>query len=144
MTIAQKYKKWSNLDLRKVAMDTLMLDHEQDYIEMQRKQMYEGQNSLGGNMNSYKWDSYAEYKQGKNSLPPYGARDNYLEGNFYKGISIDQISAYVFEVVSVDEKNDIIEKQSGGDIWGLNKQFSDRLKPKFQESVIKRIKNATE
>ena len=143
MTIAQKYKKWSSLDLRKVAMDTLM-QNEDLYINAQKEQMRKGENKLGGNMNSYKWQEYAERKQGMNSLPPYGVRDNYLTGAFYKGMGIEQVSATSFDIGSTDSKNDIIEQQSGGDIWGLNRTSSNSIKGEFTTLVVKNIKDATE
>ena len=141
MTIKEKFTKWINLDIRKVAIQTLE-DNEQEYLRIQKQQMYKGEDAIDGIMNQYKWDSYADKKSSMNSKPPYGVRDNYLTGDFYSGFYL-KADGNSFTVGSMDSKEEIIEKQSGGSIFGLNTESTKEFKPTFQKGFISKVKDAT-
>ena len=142
MTIQAKFEKWKSLDLLDKAMETV-IELKEEFVRANKAQMYRGQNKLGKNMNPYKYDSYARYKNGINGTPPMGIRDNYLTGDFYSGFELKQVGKTSYEITSVDDKTSILEKWAGGDIFGLNSQSKDEIKDEFQVSLIKRIKDAT-
>lgn len=123
-------------------MDTV-LEHKEEFIRLNKAQMYRGENKLGGNMRSYRWDSYAQFKQGLNSQPPYGVRDNYRTGDFYSGFYLTAVNDKVYRISSLDEKTTVIENKSGGDIFGLNPESKKEIKTEFALSLVKRVKDAT-
>lgn len=130
-----------NLDIRKVAEVTLKAN-EYEYLRIQKQQMYKGQNANDGYMNYYRWDDYADLKNSMNARPPFAVRDNYLTGDFYSGFYL-KAEGNSFTVGSLDSKEEIIEKQSGGSIFGLNTESTNEFKPTFTKYFIQLIKNAT-
>ena len=95
------------------------LKKSKEYIlDLNRGQLLHGKDSKDEDVMSYRSDSYAEYKQGKNSLPPFGVPDLYLTGAFHKAFMM-KIEGSDIVLVSKDSKSPELQEKYGEDIFGL-------------------------
>jgi hypothetical protein len=84
---------------------------------------------------SYRNDAYAAMKQGMNSLPQYGTPDLKLTGAFHRAIYFDTDK---MQPTSDDPKTPSLEEKYN-DIFGLNEEYLQKLRPHFKEKYIEEI-----
>lgn len=143
MTIAQKYKKWKNLDVLQQVMFTVV-EYKDEIVQLNREQLMDGVNKNNVKITpEYTSESYAKSKNKRNPSAGYLTPDLYNKGSFHEGIVLDVLDKTKYSIHSIDSKNKMLEDKYK-DIFGLNSQSKAEIKNEFQVSFIKRIKDATE
>ena len=142
-TIAKVTNLWRNLDVEEEAVNTI-LETKEDLIDLNQSQLLEGKNKVGQKLKSYRNWSYAKMKNAKNSLPGFGIPDLFNKGNFFAGFKIRFISKKSFEFYSTDDKNSMLVKKYGQDIFGLQDESREEylrrnFKPVFFDRLNKKL-----
>jgi hypothetical protein len=114
-----------------------------DFVEAQKAQLEQGNNSEGGSFRKYRNAVYAKEKNLMNPLPGYGNPDLKYSGNFYRGIKAT-VQGGKIVVESTDEKAQMLESNYAF-IFGLNPQEMEdflygKLKPVFHKNILNALK----
>jgi hypothetical protein len=116
-TLTQLIDKYDKIDFRQSVKDSFV-ETENDYINLNLRQMLHGLNSEGDKIGEYASDVYASAKARFNPLPGYGVVDLRLHGAFYNGAQA-RLNGNTIEILSVDSKDPKLEAKYGKVIWGL-------------------------
>lgn len=140
-TILEVADRWSSMKIttiRYLAMETLE-ELRQEYLDMQRDQMLHGETSKGGELNIiglYKYADYADLKERMNPLAG-GTVDLRYEGKFYKGLTLRARTEKIYEVYSMDWKNDLLVEKYGITIFLLNPNYLKLFRSRYYTIKLK-------
>jgi hypothetical protein len=132
------------LDVFKFAdtAEQAMIKVEDDFVEENKKQLFEGFNKAGNNLKTYASADYAFYKYSRNPGPGLGNPDLYDTGAFYQGIQAI-VSSGTISIGSTDPKEpELLAKYPG--IFGLGGKFkrefiANKLRPVYMSEVRKAL-----
>lgn len=131
-TILEVANRWDSLKIttiRYLAMETLE-ELRQEYLDMQRDQMLHAQDRNGNTIGEYKSRIYGEYKLYLNPLAG-GSVDLRHKGDFYKGLTLRARTEKIYEVYSMDWKNDLLIEKYGITIFLLNPNYLDLFRSRY-------------
>lgn len=142
-TISHLIRNAQNIDIREFVKNTMHTTQMQLVTE-QQQQLLEGKRSDGQRIGKYgSGPRYRRLKFNLNPLAGYGNIDLRLKGGFYRGIKTYFFTtAFFFK--STDWKNDILTKEYGEEIFGLNTKHikiyaKETLTPLGRERIRKLI-----
>ncbi len=119
--------------------EVALIDSEQDYVKLQKDQMFHGLNSDDAPIGQYKNPLYAARKNTQNPTPGFGIPDLRLTGEFYAGIFADPRSEGIV-VDSLDYKADELMAKYSDKIFTLGPTrlpvFNQIVQPKIIEGTV--------
>jgi hypothetical protein len=98
-----------------------------DILDLNRQQLFKGEDSQGKGLRPYKSKWYAAFKR---MLNPLGVTDLYLTGRFYSNMFIERFK-FPVKINSRDAKTPELVDDYGKDIFGLNEESKTILAKKF-------------
>jgi len=117
--------------------EQIVYDNRDILVKMNKDQLIEGQNTLGGKIKpSYTSTDYAVMKSKMNNLAGFSTPDLLLTGEFYRGMEAIVESGEWF-ITSDDEKTPFLTDKYE-DIFGLTEQSENSVKPLFTELLVRK------
>ena len=120
-------------------LERIIKDHEKVVLDLNRRQLFAGEDSDGIQLLKYKSKSYAEFKR---KLNPRGVTDLRLTGEFHNNFFL--VSEVPLIIWSYDAKTDLLVDKYGKTIFGLTDESIKALmvgyiKKEYQEYFKKLI-----
>lgn len=141
MTVAGLFRKYSKIDIRQEAVDT-MREQESEIVSLNRSQLYNhGFNADQEKLIEYASQKYARAKNLLNPGPGYGNPDLKLKGNFQRKffLSVNR-GRMEFEIDSKDIKSGKLKEKYGDNIFGLSTPSKEiYTRDYFIKRLIQRI-----
>jgi hypothetical protein len=111
-------------------------------IELIKEQLSEGETAFGFITPNYVTESYPYFKQKYvATYKIYPDVDLRFEGNFYEGIFIKN-GLLAIMIESKDSKSNKLEKKYGSEIFILNENNMEKLKPILYNIIMNKYRNA--
>ena len=122
MTIKAMLEKVRTVNLR-AEVPQIILVTSSEILELNKQQLFqEGVKSDGIRLLEYAGFRYSEYKYSLNPGPGFGNPDLYLEGDFYRGFQVANITPRSFDIGSTDSKADSLEEKYGENLFGFTRK----------------------
>lgn len=122
MTIKGMLEKVRTVNLR-AEVPEIILRTSSEILELNKQQLYqEGIRSDGITLREYRNFDYAAYKHSLNPAPGPGIPDLYLEGSYYRGFQVFNITSRSFDINSTDSKAESLEERFGEQVYGLTQK----------------------
>lgn len=138
-TVGQLYNAMKQLDLRRIAVESIRqteTQNESELIKAQQDQMYAGLLATGLKIKPpYKRRTIAIKRRKGQPTDRVTLKD---KGDFYSGIQVT-IGTKVIGFTSRDRKTSMLEEKYTKDIFGLNKKSVKKFRPSFIMSMAKNI-----
>lgn len=122
--------------IREKKIYAILEKHSDTVVDLNTGQLFDGKDSKGEMLASYRSEKYAGFKL---TLNPKGVTDLKLEGNFWAGIFINS-KFFPLTTYSKDEKTDKLVKQYGKDIFNLSPKSNEYLAEDVKQEVIEYYK----
>lgn len=126
------------LDLQFI-FESALVDSREDYVRLQKDQMFHGLNSDDAPIGQYKSPLYAAQKNAQNPTPGFGIPDLRLTGEFYSGIFADPRAEGIV-VDSADFKSSDLMAKFSERIFTLGPVrlpiFNEIVQPKVINAVV--------
>lgn len=137
-TIFNMLEAATKLDIPYI-IESSLIDSRDEYVKLQKDQMFHGLNSEDSPIGQYKSPVYAAQKNLQNPTPGFGIPDLRLKGDFYAGIFADPRSEGIV-VDSADFKSGDLMAKFSDKIFTLGPtrlpMFNEIVRPKVIEQVI--------
>lgn len=148
--VAERIK---SIDIGKIFVD-FATRNEDSIVGLVRSQLYQGETGRGKLSPSYYGASYTsgyvDEKESMNPRPGYGQPDLYYTGGFYEGMFLQEIKETHAKVWSTDRKTNALvlegwevpwkpsdwHPEYGLEVFELNEESLQQLRPRFAESII--------
>lgn len=119
--------------------ESALIDSREDYVRLQKDQMFHGLNSDDAPIGQYKSPLYAAQKNAQNPTPGFGIPDLRLKGDFYSGIFADARAEGIV-VDSADYKSSDLMAKFSERIFTLGPVrlpiYNEIAQPKVIEGVV--------
>ena len=117
-----------------------IIENREEILDLNVAQLEIGENALGNLLDTYTTREYSEFKQALGSKAPFGVADLILEGGFTEGFTLIQ-EGNEFRFTSTDFKTDMLVRDWGEDIFGLQEKSIMIISPSILESFLIQIRN---
>ena len=139
--IESTIKKWvTTLGRSDEFFRRAIIENREEILDLNVAQLEIGENALGNLLDTYTTREYSEFKQALGSKAPFGVADLILEGGFTEGFTLIQ-EGNEFRFTSTDFKTDMLVRDWGEDIFGLQEKSITIISPSILESFLIQIRN---
>lgn len=118
-----------------------LYDTKDQYLAIQKDQLYTGVDSRGSHLLTYKNKYYARKKNEMNPIPGYGNPDLRLTGAFYNAMKAD-VNSEGLTVYSTDQKAGMLEAKYGKSIFTLFEEWRDDYLMLLQPIFVENLSNS--